>query len=79
VKTTVHARLSAEDCEVLDALKKVTGLSESDLVRRGIRLVHDQMGRKPTALDLAGPSVGKFRKGHPDLSTNPGRMDGFGE
>ena len=79
MKGYIHARLTREDRMVLEALKKLTGHSESELVRRGIRMVRDEMKKKPSALELAGSSVGKFRKGKKDLPTNPKHMDGFGE
>ena len=79
MKIYVHARLTAEDRAVLDELKKATGVAESDLVRRGLRMMLKELGRQPSALDLAGKSVGKFRKGPRDLSRNKKHLDGFGE
>jgi hypothetical protein len=79
MKTYVHARLTAEDRFLLDALKKATGDAESELVRRGLRLVLKELEGEPSALDLAGKSVGKFRKGPQDLSRNKKHLDGFGE
>ena len=79
MKTYIHARLSKEDRAVLEGLKKTTGHSESELVRRGLRLVLIELGRKQSALELAGSSVGKFKKGPRDLSTNKKYFEGFGE
>jgi Arc/MetJ-type ribon-helix-helix transcriptional regulator len=79
MKTAIHARLSKEDRAVLDDLKKSTGHSESQLVRRGLRLVLQELGRKRSALELAGRSVGKFKKGPKDLATNRKHLEGFGE
>ncbi len=79
MKTYIHARLSKKDRAVLENLKKYTGHSESELVRRGLQLVSEQMGRKRSALELAGSSVGKFKKGPRDLSTNKKHLEGFGE
>jgi hypothetical protein len=78
VKTYIHARLSKDDRRVLDDLKRTTGASESDIVRRGLRLVSQTLNTGPSALMLAGRSVGKFKKGPADLSTNPKHLDGFG-
>jgi hypothetical protein len=78
VKTYIHARLSREDRAMLDKLKSATGRSESDLVRLGVRLAAEELARRPTAADLAGASVGRFRQGPPDLSMNPKHLDGFG-
>ena len=79
MKTYIHARLSKKDRAVLDNLKKSTGHSESELVRSGLQLVSEEMGHKRTALELAGSSVGKFKKGPRDLSTNRKHLQGFGE
>lgn len=79
VKPYVHARVGKEDRELLDSLKRSTGRSESDLLRRGLRLVAQELGRRPSARALAGPSVGKFKSGPRDLSTNKKHLDGFGE
>ena len=79
MKTYIHARLSKEDRAVLEDLKKSTGHSESELVRRGLKLVLDELQPKHSALTLAGPSAGKFRKGPRDLATNKRHFDGFGE
>ena len=79
VKTYIHARLSKADRAVLEELKSATGHSESELVRRGLKLVSEQLARKPSALDAAGESVGKFTHGPSDLSTDRKHLEGFGE
>jgi Arc/MetJ-type ribon-helix-helix transcriptional regulator len=79
VKSYIHARLGKADRALLDELKKTTGHSESELVRRGLRLVSEHVGQKTSALQLAGRSVGRFRKGPRDLSTSKHHLDGFGE
>ena len=79
VKPYVHARVGKEDRALLDRLKHATGRSESDLVRRGLRLVAQQLGGGRSARDLAGPSVGMFERGPRDLSTKRRHLDGFGE
>jgi hypothetical protein len=79
VKPYIHARLSAEDRAALEEIKRRTGRSESEIVRRGLRLVAEEERRRPSALDLAGPSVGRFRKGPRDLSTSRKHLEGFGE
>ena len=38
-----------------------------------------QERRRPSALELAGPGVGRFKKGPRDLSTNRKHLEGFGE
>jgi Arc/MetJ-type ribon-helix-helix transcriptional regulator len=79
MKDYIHARLGADERSVLQELKRTTGRSESDLVRQGLRLVAAEERRRRSALDLAGPSVGKFATGLRDLSINRKHLDGFGE
>jgi len=79
MKTYIHARLDPEERAALDELRRKTGQTESELVRRGLRLVTDEERRRRSALDLAGRSVGRFKKGPRDLSTNRRHLDGFGE
>ncbi len=79
MKRYIHARLTEADRRVLDDLKKSTGQSGSELVRRGLRLVVEKVRPKASALELAGRSTGKFRKGPRDLSTNAEHLGGFGK
>jgi hypothetical protein len=78
MKTYVHARLSREERDVLDKLKVVTGRSESDLVRLGVRLAAEGLGAGRTALDVAGDSAGRFAGGQRDLSASRKHLEGFG-
>jgi hypothetical protein len=78
MKTYVHARVSGEDRRALERLKRATGQSESELVRRGLNLVQAQVQSSPSALDAAGRSAGRFSGGPPDLSTNPRHLDDLG-
>jgi hypothetical protein len=79
MKAYIHARLGEKDRVVLEELKHATGRTESEIVRRGLRLVAEEEGRRQSALELAGPSVGRFKKGPGDLSTNRKQLEGFGE
>jgi hypothetical protein len=79
MKAYIHARFGTEDRAVLDELKASTGCSESEIVRRGLKLVADEERRRRSALELAGRSVGRFRKGPRDLSTNRKHLEGFGK
>jgi hypothetical protein len=79
MKSYIHARLGAEERAALEELKAKTGRTESELVRRGLQLVAREERRRGSALDLAGSSVGRFRKGPRDLSTNRRHLAGFGE
>lgn len=79
MKTYVHARLTMKDRAILDDLKRSTGRSESDLVRRGLHLALMEQDGRRSALELAGRSVGKFKKGLRDLAHNKKHLDGFGQ
>lgn len=79
MKTYIHARLGKDDHSVLEELKDATGESESQLVRRGLRLILKELGGSRSALDLAGDSVAKFTKGPKDLSTNKKHLERFGK
>ncbi len=79
VKNYIHARLGKMDRAVLEELKQATGRTESEIVRRGLELVAEEQRRRRSALDLAGASVGRFKKGPRDLSSNPAHLEGFGE
>ena len=79
MKPYIHARLGAADRAALERLKKATGLSESEIVRQGLRLVAQEAQRRQSALDLAGRSVGRFQSGPRDLSTSGTHLEGFGE
>jgi hypothetical protein len=78
MKAYIHARLGKAERAILDDLKKATGMSESDIVRKGLELVAREVKQR-SALDLAGSSVGRFAGGPRDLSTNRDHLDGFGE
>ena len=79
MKPYIHARLSAEDRAMLERLKQSSGYTESQILRRGLTLVSLELGARPSALDVAGRSVGKFKTGPKDLATNRKHLDGFGE
>lgn len=75
----VHARLSKEDLSTLKRLRKATGNSTSDLIRKGLRLLQSELDLRASALDRAGTSAGKFHGGPHDLATNKKHLDGFGQ
>jgi hypothetical protein len=78
MKSYIHARLGKADRAALEELKEKTGQTESEIVRRGLQLVvQEQRGRR-NALELAGRSVGRFKKGPRDLSTNRRHLEEFG-
>jgi hypothetical protein len=78
VKSTVQARLSRDERATLAWLKAATGQNTSDVIRRGLALVALEVTASPSALNRAGSSVGRFRNGPADLSSNPDHLDGFG-
>ncbi len=79
MKAYIHARLDDEERAALEELKRKTGQTDSELVRRGLRLVEQEERRRQSALDLAGRTVGRFTKGPRDLSANRKHLAGFGE
>jgi hypothetical protein len=79
MKQFVHARLAPDERRQLEDLKRLTGDSETALVKKGLRLVHEhEVRNRRSVLDLAGPLVGKYRGGPRDLSTNKRHLDDFG-
>ena len=78
VKSYIHARLHPGDRAVIESLRRATGRSQSQLVRQALRALHQEVERQPSALDRAGKSAGRFRRGPRDLSTNPRYLDEFG-
>jgi hypothetical protein len=79
MKRYVHARLTGEDRELVEDLKARTGLSESEIIRRGLRLLVSRERPRRSALTLAGRSAGRFGGGPADLSTARKHLEGFGE
>jgi hypothetical protein len=79
VKNYIHARLGKNDRVVLEALKTSTGQSESELIRRGLKLVASELARERSALAAAGTSVGRFARGPRDLATNAKHLADFGK
>lgn len=72
---TLQARLDPRTAKTLARLRKQTGLSDSELARRGIEALAKELDDDlPVLLGL-----GKHDSGVPDLATNPKYMKGFGE
>jgi hypothetical protein len=70
----VQARVDEETERVLASLRRRTGLSESELVRRALRALNE-------GLPAAGKriyGVGRFSSGCPDLGSNKRHLVGFG-
>ncbi len=79
MKAYIHARLGEDERMALEELKRSTGQTESEIVRRGLHLVAAEERRRRSALHLAGSSVGRFKNGPRDLSTSRKHLEGFGE
>jgi hypothetical protein len=75
MKTSVQARLDEESAAALEDLQRRLGLSSSEIVREGIRLVQKRHAAAPRR-KLIG--IGKYDSGIPDLATNKKHMEGFG-
>ncbi len=71
----VQARLDDETDELLKELRKRTGLSDSELVRRGVRSLADALPA-PAGVHVIG--VGRFSSGVRDLGSNKTHLAGFG-
>ncbi len=71
----VHARLDAKSHELLQRLRRSTGLTDSDLLRRGLRTLAEQSEPRSTPRIVG---LGKFASGRPDLGSNKDHLRGFG-
>ena len=79
MKGYVRARLAPDERALLEELKRLTGESETVLLKKWLRLVHEQHLRtRRSVLDVAGALIGKYRGGPKDLSTNKKHLDDFG-
>jgi hypothetical protein len=71
----VHARLDSETDAVLRRLRRSTGLADSELIRRGLRVLatfSEESGRGRVI------GLGAFASGISDLGSNKRHLDGFG-
>jgi hypothetical protein len=71
----VQARLDDETDEILKELRRRTGLSDSEIVRRGVRSLA-ALSRPASGLRVFG--LGRFSSGVPDLGSNKEHLKGFG-
>ena len=72
----VHARLDDESEALLRRLGQTTGLSDSELLRRGLSALGAVSGR-PGRSRIIG--LAAFASGQPDLGSNKGHLAGFGK
>jgi hypothetical protein len=75
--SSIHARLDDETSAMRDLLKRSEGWTDSEIVRRGIKLLAAVTPKPSRKHRFTG--VGKYDSGIPDLATNPKHLDGFGE
>ena len=71
----IHARLDPETQRHLARLRKTTGCSDSELVRRGLRALAALPG--PEGPRIVG--LGAFASGKTDLGSNRRHLRGFGK
>ncbi len=71
----VHARLDDGSERTLARLRRATGLSDSELLRRGLR-AFDLMQGGRAGWRITG--LGAFASGMPDLGSNKRHLAGFG-
>ena len=71
----VQARLDDQTDRILAELRQRTRLSDSELIRRGIRslAVLPAAGSGPRVI-----GIGRFDSGVPDLGSNKAHLKGFG-
>jgi hypothetical protein len=60
-----------------EEIKRAQGWSDSEIVRRGIKLLAAATPKKSAKHRFTG--VGKYDSGIPDLASNPKHLEGFGE
>lgn len=71
----VQARIDAATERVLARLRRQTGLTDSELVRKGLELM-SQRELPVRASRVRG--LGRFASGKPDLGSNKKHLAGFG-
>ena len=76
MSASIHARLDDETDALRDQLKRSQGWSDSEIVRRGIKVLASVT---PAPKKRRFRGVGKYKSGLGDLSTNKKYMEGFGE
>jgi transposase InsO family protein len=71
----VQSRLDAETLELLARLRRRTGLTDSEILRQGVRRLAEVAGPIPRRRIVG---VGKFTSGVADLGSNKKHLKGFG-
>ena len=71
----VHARLDDGGERTLARLRRATGLSDSEILRRGLKAFEVMQGGRGKRR-ISG--LGAFASGKPDLGSNKAHLAGFG-
>lgn len=74
-RDVVHARLDPETRRTLDRLRRTTGLTDSELIRRALRAFVERETRSPSRRIIG---LGEFESKIPDLASNREHLEGFG-
>lgn len=74
-RDVVHARLDPETRRTLDRLRRATGLTDSELIRRALKaFVERESGTARRSII----GLGEFESGVPDLASSKEHLTGFG-
>lgn len=76
MSSSIHARLDDDTKVMRDELKKAEGWTDSEIVRRGIKLL---AAVTPTKGKRKFTGAGKYDSGIPDLASNKDHLEGFGK
>lgn len=74
VSKIVQARLDDETRAVLERLRRRTGAGDSELVRRGLKLLASASEERPKRII----GLGRFASGRTDLGSSKRYLRGFG-
>jgi hypothetical protein len=78
MEQVVQARLDAATARTLARLRRRTGLTDSELVRKGLLLLL-LSAEKPRSGRLRIRGLGRFASGRSDLGSNKRRLVGLGK
>jgi len=71
----VQARLDEDTLQLLTRLRRLTGLTDSELLRRGVRRLAQDTGKTPRRRIVG---IGRFAAKAADLATNKKYLKDFG-
>ena len=76
MSSSIHARLDDDTKVMRDQLKKAEGWSDSEIVRRGIKLL---AAVTPSKGKRQFTGAGKYDSGITDLASNKAYLEGLGQ